>query len=312
MRFALLAPVVLVLACASTPPVDDEARGTDTGADRPYLVLVAFDGMRHDLVDRTATPAFDRVAARGARADGLIPAYPSKTFPNHYSIVTGLYPAHHGIVDNAFYDPHRNAVYRLGDTIAVRDGSWYGGEPIWVTAEKQGLRTASFYWVGSEAPIAGVRPTYFKAYRDDFPYEARVDTVLHWLSLPPAERPQLITLYFPEPDHTLHREGPAAEAVDRAVRRLDDVLGRLLDGLDRLPIADSVHLVLVSDHGMAPAPEDHVIVLDEVADLAGVRVITNTTQAFLYFDGDEARRRAVQRALQDHLAHATVYPREET
>jgi predicted AlkP superfamily pyrophosphatase or phosphodiesterase len=274
--------------------------------------MVSFDGMRHDLIDRTPTPNFDRVAERGVRAAGLIPAYPSKTFPNHYSIATGLYPAHHGIVDNVFYDPAMDAVYRLGDSAVVRDGAWYGGEPIWVTAEKQGVRTASFYWVGSEAPVQGVHPSYFRYYDDDFPFEARVDTVLHWLSLPVAERPQLVTLYFSEPDHVLHVEGPDDATVDSVVRRLDGVLGRLLDGLDRLPIADSLYLVIVSDHGMAGVPTDHVIRLDDAADLDGVRVINNTTQAFLYFDGHEERMWAVYEALRDRLPNGVVYLRDET
>ena len=274
--------------------------------------MVSFDGMRHDLLDRTSTPNFDRVARGGVRASGLIPSYPSKTFPNHYSLATGLYPARHGIVDNAFYDPDRDAVYRLGDTATVRDGTWYGGEPIWVTAEKQGVRSASFYWVGSEAAIQGVRPTYFRYYDDAFPYEARVDTVLHWLSLPVAERPQLVTLYFSEPDHVLHGSGPEAPAVDSTVSRMDALLGRLLDGLAGLPIADSVYLVLVSDHGMAEVPADQTIALENAANLDGVRIVHNTTQALLYFDGHEQRQWAVYEALRDRLPHAAVYLRDET
>ena len=317
-RATLILPLALLIGCgpASSPDIGPEPPAPGAvppeGADRPYLVMVSFDGMAHYLLDRVPTPAFDRVARQGARADGLIPSYPTKTFPNHYTLATGLYPAHHGIVDNSFYDPELDLTYRLGDPGTVRDQRWYDGEPIWVTAEEQGVRSASFFWVGSEAPVQGRHPTYYKYYDGDFPYEARVDTVLHWLSLPLEERPQLVTLYFSEPDHTLHAEGPASPAVDRVVERMDGLVERLLDGLQRLPIADSIHLVLVSDHGMAPAPVDQVIYLDDHVDLEDVRVVNNTTQTFLYFDGDEERLQSVERALQRGLRHATVYRRDET
>ncbi len=298
--------IALVLACA---PVSTEGPGRasepeDTGR---YVVMVSFDGMRHDMVERAETPYFDRIAGGGVRAEGLIPGYPSKTFPNHYSLATGLYPAHHGIVDNAFYDPALNATYRLGDTTVVRDGRWYGGEPIWVTAERQGLRTASYFWVGSEAEIDGVRPTYYKTYDGSVPYEARVDTVLHWLSLPLPERPRLVMLYFDEPDHIAHGRGPDGVAVDSMVARLDTILGRLVEGVDDLPIGPRVNLVLVSDHGMAAVPTDHVVYLDDAIDLEDVHFVNNTTQAFLYLEGDTARAMEIQAAVNGGLAHTTAY-----
>jgi predicted AlkP superfamily pyrophosphatase or phosphodiesterase len=307
--------IALAAACAprGTGPVAERDRGgTPAGDDGTHVVLISFDGMRYDMPGRTATPAFDRVAGAGVRATGLIPSYPTKTFPNHYTLATGLYPAHHGLVDNAFYDRDLDATYRLGDSTAVRDGRWYGGEPIWVTAETQGVRTASYFWVGTEAEIQGVRPTYFKYYDETVPDTARVDTVLHWLSLPAPERPRLVLLYFSEPDHTAHRQGPDAAAVDSVVRTLDGVLGRLLDGLDALPIADRTHVVLVSDHGMADAPADQVIYLDDHANLDGVRVVSNATQTLLYFDGDTARVRSVHQALEGGLEHATTYLAGET
>lgn len=304
-RLAVLLIAVLA-GCSSRQP----APPPDAGAD-DYLVMVSFDGMRYDMIDRVSTPAFDRIARAGARADGLIPSYPTKTFPNHYTLATGLYPGNHGLVDNAFYDPAFDASYRLGDTTTVRDGRWYGGEPIWVTAERQGMRAASFFWVGTEAAIDGVRPTHFKYYDESVPYTARVDTVLAWLELPTDQRPRLVMLYFDEPDHAGHVHGPDAPAVDSVVEALDAVLGKLLDGLAALPIADRIHLMVMSDHGMEAVPEPNVIYLDDYVELDGVRVINNATQALLYFEG-EARLWSVYEALREHLEHATVYLREET
>lgn len=271
--------------------------------------MVSFDGMRFDFLDRVLTPAFDRVAATGIRAAGLIPSYPTKTFPNHYTIATGMYPGNHGIVDNAFYDPLFDATYALGDREAVEDGRWYGGEPIWETAERQGLTAASFFWVGSEAE--GLRPTYWKLYDADVPNAARVDTVLAWLDLPADRRPRIITLYFSDVDAMAHRYGPDAPQVDAAVAAMDTLLDRLLDGLEHVAVGQHVNLVLVSDHGMAPVPAENVLYLDDYADLSGVRVIDNATQALLYFDGDESHRWAVYDALRDRVPHATVHLREE-
>lgn len=314
-RTRLLFPVLVLVAtatCATPPPDRPDRTAGDREGTEPYVVLVSFDGMRHDMIDRADTPYFDRVAGGGIRAEGLIPSYPTKTFPNHYTLATGLYPARHGLVDNAFHDPAFGADYRLGDTDAVRDGRWYGGEPIWVTAERQGVHAASYFWVGTEAAIDGVRPTYFKEYDGSIPYEARVDTVLHWLSLPRPDRPRLILLYFDEPDHTGHRLGPDAPAVDSMIERMDRILGRLIEGIDDLPIRDRVHLVLVSDHGLEHVPEDHVVYLEDAVSLEGVRVLNNSTQALLYLEGDTARAHAIQRAVNDRLEHVTAYRPEQT
>jgi predicted AlkP superfamily pyrophosphatase or phosphodiesterase len=300
---------VLVAGCAPPLPSPDPAHGPE---ERPYVIMVSVDGMHPAFLERVATPNFDRLAASGVTAEALIPVYPSKTFPNHYTIATGLYTERHGLVDNSFYDPELDAMYRLRDRDAVRDGRFYGGEPIWVTAERQGVTTASYFWVGTEAPVQGVQPTYFRYFDGSVPNEARVDTVLYWLRLPAVERPNLVMLYFSEPDATAHDHGPAAAAVDSAVMAIDGVLGRLLDGVAALPIAEQVHVVVVSDHGMAEVPEGNVIVLEELVDLTGVRAVYNTTQVLLYFDGQEARRQEVLVTLRQRLQNARVYPREET
>ena len=174
-RISAAALALFLAACGSAEPGASGAPAPE--ADGPsYVVMVSFDGMRYDFIDRAETPNFRRVAEAGVRASGLIPGYPSKTFPNHYGIATGLYPGHHGLVDNTFYDPELDAVYSIGNRDAVEDPRWYGGEPIWVTAETQGVRSASYFWVGTEAPIQGVHPSIFKYYDGSVPYAARPTT----------------------------------------------------------------------------------------------------------------------------------------
>jgi predicted AlkP superfamily pyrophosphatase or phosphodiesterase len=308
-RAALI--LVVTAACASPEPSDSHV-AVAPHADRAYVVMVSFDGVHPDFLERAHTPHFDRVAAEGVTAAGLIPAYPSKTFPNHYTIATGLYPYRHGLVDNTFYDAELDAMFRIHDRTVVEDARFYDGEPIWVTAERQDVTTASFFWVGTEAPVLGRHPTHFKLYDHLFPHAARVDTVLHWLSLPEPERPNLVMLYFAEPDGTAHDEGPHAEAVTHAMEEMDGLLGRLLDGLAALPMADQVHVVVVSDHGMEEVPPGHVIYLEDLVDLEGVRVAYNTTQALLYFEGDDRRQQQVFEQLQRQLENATVFRRHET
>ena len=202
---------------------------------KPYLVLVSFDGLRPDYLDRYETPSFDRVAARGVAAEALVSVYPSLTFPAHYSIATGLHPERHGLVGNRFYDPARGEEYNYRDRHSVEDGTWYGGEPIWVTAETQGMVAAAMLFVGTEADIGGVRPTFWTRYADRGTHRERVDEVLGWLALPAERRPHLVTLYFSSVDGAGHRYGPASTAVAEAVERVDADLGRLLDGIDALP-----------------------------------------------------------------------------
>jgi hypothetical protein len=211
---------------------------------------VSFDGFRHDYLDRGITPNFERLSSSGARADALIPVFPTKTYPNHYSIATGRYAGRHGIVANEFYDSGFDATYRIGDRSTVEDGRWYDGEPIWVTAETQGMVTAAMFFIGTEAPVHGVQPTFWNRYQHTLPNEQRIETVLNWLRMPAEQRPHLITLYFSLLDDAGHRYGPDAPETSSAIREADALLGRLMASLDSLPIGTEVHLVIVSDHGM--------------------------------------------------------------
>lgn len=216
----------------------------------PYVVMVSLDAFRWDYDSIYKTPVLNSVAANGVMAERMIPSFPTKTFPNHYSIATGLYPDHHGLINNSFYAPDLNLVYRIGDRAMVENPAFYGGEPIWVTAHKAGMVTGSFYWVGSEAPIKGIHPDYWKTFDEEVAFGDRVDTVLKWLSLPEARRPHLVTLYFEEPDAVSHVYGPIAKETGKMVSSLDSLMGVLREGIKKLPFASKVNLIILSDHGM--------------------------------------------------------------
>lgn len=279
--------------------------------DKPHVVLISFDGMRHEYLDRIELPNFQRVMRAGVRAAGLIPTFPSKTFPNHYTVVTGLHAGRHGLVGNSFWDPARNAGYRMADTLAVRDASWYRGEPIWVTAERQGMVSASFYWPGSEAPIGGVRPSFVKKYDGRVPNFDRVDTVLSWLALPAPSRPHLITLYFSTTDHAGHDHGPLSPQVDTAAWVVDSALGRLIAGIERLPIRDRVYLVLVSDHGMTEQSPRWYVALDTLIDTTGVYVADAGPNAHLHIRGGPDRARTLRDSINRRMRRGRAYLRSE-
>jgi predicted AlkP superfamily pyrophosphatase or phosphodiesterase len=278
---------------------------------KPYVVLVSFDGFRWDYQDLFSTPSMDRLAAAGVRAEALVPVFPTKTFPNHYSVATGQYPGRHGIVGNRFLDPENGAWYSFRDRSSVEDGRWYGGEPIWVTAETQGMVSAAFFFVGTEAAVQGVRPFHWNAFNYDITFEERVGRVLSWLAEPPATRPHFVTLYFEEPDLTAHQAGPDSPAVAEAVARVDAALGRLLDGIDRLPHRDQVYVVLVSDHGLGQVG-DEVFVLDQAVDLEGVDVVGGGEVAFLHVrEGGEGRIEALAQEIREAWPSGAVYRRGE-
>ena len=280
-------------------------------ASRPHVVLISFDGFRPDYLDRFDTPAFDRLAARGLRAAGLISVFPSLTFPGHYSIATGLYPEAHGIVANRFYDPVRNDEFNYRESDDAGDGSWWGGEPIWATAEKQGMVAAAFFFPGTEADIGGLRPSHWRPYDGSVPNAARVEQVLDWLALSADARPHLVTLYFSLVDSAGHDLGPDSPDMRRSVEEADRLLGALTDGVAALPHAERVAFVVVSDHGMAAPDRDRLTVLPELADLSGIRPVPAGAALSLHL-GDPERSRALRDELNAGLTHARAYLRAET
>ncbi len=250
-----------------------------------YVVLVSLDGFRYDYPAKYGAPHLQAMAAHGASApDGMLPSYPSLTFPNHLSLITGLYPEHHGIVANTFFDTARDTTYSYTNPKTNGDGSWYGGTPLWVLAEQQGMRSACLFWPGSEAEIQGKRPSYYLKYDDKLDDTKRIDQIAAWLALPPDLRPHFITLYYSNVDHAGHTYGPDADEVRAAVHHLDDMIGLLQEKLatTKLP----VDLIVVSDQGMISLKPDPVT-LSDFADLSGF----HTEGSLLYaddLDDDEA------------------------
>lgn len=250
----------------------------------PYVILVSFDGFRYDYVERYQPPHFLEFIEKGSRAEALIPVFPSKTFPNHYSLVTGLYPGNHGLVDNYFFDISREELYTMKSKERVTDPYYYHGTPLWKLAQQQGVKSASYFWVGSEIPLPGWHPDYYFPYDGSVPFASRVDKVLEWLALPEKERPHFITLYFSSPDEESDDHGPISEQTRQGVLKVDSLLGILMEGLAKLDLP--VNVILVSDHGAneITVTKNTFIFLDELLNLKNpsVKVANGGSQAHLY------------------------------
>lgn len=269
LRSFTLLLLIAALAHAQQPApfiTVDQPPNTPAQQKKHYVVLVSIDGFRWDYAKKYGASHLLGMAMKGASVpEGMLPSYPSITFPNHYTIVTGLYPEHHGIVGNDFYDPGRKATYSLRDREAQLDGSWYGGTPLWSLAVKQGMRSACFFWPGSEAEIAGARPTYYLHYDAKIPDQTRIDQVISWLKLPPDKRPHFITLYFGEVDHVGHSHGPDGPEMAEAVKHVDKMIGILEANLKALHLPTD--LIVLSDHGMVKTAPNW-ITLDTYAHLS--------------------------------------------
>ncbi len=249
-------------------------------AKKPYIILISADGFRYDLAEKYNAENLLRLSGAGVAAEYMKPSYPSLTFPNHYSIVTGLYPEHHGIVDNNFYDKKKRAFYTLGNRKAVADSSWYGGEPLWVLAEKQKMISASFYWVASESAIEGIRPTYFYAYNEAIPMDRRIEIMKEWLRLPAEIRPHFITFYMPEVDHQQHRYGVGSPEAIEAIHFVDASIGKMVDALDSLHLP--LNYIFVSDHGMVNVDTLETLSLPVVVDTTKFLYTTGMSLVHLY------------------------------
>jgi alkaline phosphatase D len=221
--------------------------------------MISFDGYRWDYPTKAKTPVLDSISAVGVRAKSLIPSFPSKTFPNHYTLATGLYPGNHGIVNNSFRDTSLKIDYSISNKAAVENGAFYGGEPIWNTAEKQGVKAGCFFWVGSEAPIQGMHASHWLKYSSKIGWESRVDSVIAWLSLPEAQRPHLALWYVSEPDGIGHKFGPFSDRATATVEELDALLGYFFAKLRTLPYADSVNVIFTTDHGMGATSSERYV-----------------------------------------------------
>jgi predicted AlkP superfamily pyrophosphatase or phosphodiesterase len=294
--FALIALLIVSTVCAaqSLPPVLEpnppNPPNSASQQSKHYVILVSLDGFRYDYAQKFGAKNLLQMAAQGASApNGMIPSYPSLTFPNHYTLVTGLYPEHHGIVANTFYDPVRKEGYLYKDPKASLDGSWYGGTPLWVLAEQQGMRSASFFWVASEAEIQGKRPSYYLHFDETYPDDKRVEKVLSWLQLPPEQRPHFITLYYSNVDYAGHKHAPDSPEVAQAVAHVDDMIGKLNAGIAALKLP--VDVIVVSDHGEAAAVREWTY-LDQFADLSNFQIAGDVTTTLLYPDSEAAAEKA--------------------
>ena len=226
---------------------------------KPYVILISADGFRYDYAEKYQAKNLLALGNGGVRAEGMIPSYPSLTFPNHYTLVTGLYPSHHGLVNNYFYDPARHESYSMRDRKGVSDGTWYGGTPLWVIAEQQQMITASYFWVASEADIQGIRPTYYYEFNDTVSIDRRIEEVVKWLQLPSEKRPHFITFYISAADHQGHTYGPDAPQTAQAVRFIDSSIQKLTDAVSTTGLP--VNYIFIADHGMTNIDTAHPLMI---------------------------------------------------
>lgn len=231
---------------------------------KPYVILISADGFRWDYAEKYHAKNLLALGADGVRAESMIPSFPSVTFPNHYTLVTGLYPSHHGLVNNAFYDPKRRDFYSMSNKTKVPDGTWYGGTPLWVLAEQQHMLSASFYWVASEANVKDTRPTYYYVYNDKIVIDKRIQTVVDWLKMPADRRPHFITFYFPEVDHAGHSYGPDSRETAQAVGFVDNSVGEMVKAVKATGL--NVNFVFVADHGMTRIANEHPLSIPSYID----------------------------------------------
>ena len=236
------------------------AAGRDT-----YTVIISLDGLRWDYLDTYDVPFLSVMMAREGVKAVVQPSFPSKTFPNHYTLATGLTPDHHGIIANTFWDRERGVEFSLSNNKTRSDGRYYGGDPVWLTAKHQGVKTATVFWVGSDVAVQGEHPTYWHDYQtEQLDFKSRVDEIVRLLQLPEEKRPHLVMGYFEEPDRSGHNYGPLNILTRRALEDLDSLLESLWARIQLLPIADKVNFIVTGDHGMTSVDPQRFVDIDDV------------------------------------------------
>jgi predicted AlkP superfamily pyrophosphatase or phosphodiesterase len=307
-RLALAAGLLGAAACSGAMPNPTPAPTPSPGARARTVIVLGFDGFARRYLDTDSAPALHALAREGvSTTNGMIPSFPTVTFPNFYALATGLYPDHSGIVNNRFYDSAYVDAFIYKNPIA-HEAHWWGGEPIWVTATKQGTPVGAMFWVGSDAPIEGVRPARWHSYDHAIQFSARIDTLLAWLDLPAGERPRLLMGYFEEPDMQGHIHGPDAPETRESVLRVDSALAQLVRGLESRGLYDSVDIVVVADHGMAAISPERRVYLDDAVDSASVNVVNLSPNLMISArDGDNDALLARLKK----LPHVTAWKKSE-
>lgn len=285
---------------------------TDQPTEQPddqKVLLISIDGFMNEYLDRNETLNFDRFIDGGVKAEHLIPVFPTKTFPNHYSIATGLFVENHGVISNSFPDDSLEGRFSYGPQDSENDERWWGGEPIWTTVELQGKTSATMFWPGTEASINGVRPTKWVDYDGSLDNYARIDSVMQWLDPAGDVNADFATLYFSDVDSRGHSYGPNSPEVDEAVVEADALLGYLLERITELNLSDQLNILITSDHGMAELSDDKIIFIDEIIDMNDVRVIDWTPVALL--QPDEGKKEEIYRTLKKNEENYQVYKKED-
>ncbi|SEO84870.1 Predicted pyrophosphatase or phosphodiesterase, AlkP superfamily [Luteibacter sp. UNC138MFCol5.1] len=301
-RVAALALLAALAGCATRP-------AARPATPHHAVLLVSIDAFRANYIERGLTPNLVALAHDGATAPYMLPSFPSLTFPNHYTLVTGRVPDRNGIVNNTMRDPALGR-FSLSNHAATRDGRWWAqAEPIWVTAQKQGLRTATMFWPGTEAEIHGMRPDHWIPFDDSLSSRQRVDRLMAWIDEPGA-KPSFDTLYFDAVDHAGHEFGPDSPQVDAALREVDDAIGYLVEALRRRGLYDSTDLVIVSDHGMADVPRGNIVFADDETELASLTAVSWGVMATFNPKPGLDATRAIARLLGPH-AHMRCYRKED-
>ena len=273
-----------------------------------YTVIVSLDAFRWDYPMLYDTPWLDSIARAGVKAV-MMPSYPSSTFPNHYTLATGLVPDHHGIVNSQFRDSELGVTYSMGDSLTRNNPSYYGGEPVWITAERQGVPTATLYWVGSDIPILGRYPSSYRAWADEprLDYAGRADEAVRLMSLPEEERPRLVMVYFDDPDATGHEFGPKSIETGIMVHYLDSLVGRMYQGLRALPHGDRINLIVTSDHGMTDISDERFVNIGEVLRPEWCEYVVSSSPTSIFTA--PGCRDSVLAAL-NAVPHVKAWPRE--
>lgn len=235
----------------------------DDASPIPQLLVISLDGFRYDYYDHVMMRSLQSLTARGVHArKGMKGVFCTVTFPSHWTIVTGLYEESHGIIGNNFYDPISNRSFSM----ASREKYWYGGEPIWVTAKRQGRKTGVYFWVGSQVDQGRYNPDFAPPYDQSVPLRQRIDTVIKWLT---EDHVDLAMMYWNQPDTAGHAYGVMSDQVVKELNMIDDELDRMLSILGEKGMLPHLNIIVTADHGMMNLTTDGEILIH--ADDPGIR-----------------------------------------